>query len=87
MVAVSVADVLGERVGEGVSVFRGVWAQPDAEPVGVNVVGAEDVAGAGAAVVVGALPLGLSGARTRSGGNGRVEDCPSVALAHSVGVC
>src|SRR5581483_9977362 len=41
----------GERVGAGP-----LWPQPDAEPVGVDVVGAEHGADAGAAVVVGPLP-------------------------------
>ena len=49
-------------------------AQPDAQPVGVDVVGAEDVAGAVAAVVVGALALGPAfGRPARAGGRAQAD--------------
>jgi hypothetical protein len=87
-------DALPGRVGEpdltheGEHVAAGAfWSEPDPEPVGVDVVGAEDVADAGAAVVVGPLPLRPS-LRRPAGARGRAQtDRPHLVEAHDRPVC
>jgi len=51
-------------------------AQPDPQPVGMDVVGAEHVAGAVPAVVVGALAFGAAAGRPAGPGDGAQADCP-----------
>ena len=60
---------------------RRLGAQPDPQPVGVDVVGAEDVAGAVAAVVVGALALGAAPGRPAGPGGGAQADRPHLVEA------